>query len=421
MLSPRPSCEISSLGYVDTVDGNGNQRQEALVDYSQQVNLNDAQGVVSAARARHASQPVHGVMGYDDEVMPLVSRIATTLGLVGNPVETAIATRDKALMKERLSAADVPIAPYALAQDEDDAVRWANRSGYPVVVKPVRGAGSLGVIRADSEFELRSAYQWVCRIVHEHGLNTEGDSGTEQLVEQYLDGSEFSVELLARDGELHVLCEFEKPQPLHGPFFEETIYVTPARLTPERRREMQSLAQQAMRALGIRNGPAHCELRLSNEGLFVIEIASRLIGGACSRVFPYVLGENIHEHILNIALGNKQPLPRQQAMAAGAMMIPVPGRGRLVAVNGVESAQEVRGICDVVINVGPGDMILPCPEQSCYIGLLTASANTPEDVIEALTEAAELIDLEISPLTAATLKPQGLLDISASRAPRLGA
>lgn len=369
--------------------------------------MSDADEVVDAAKALHAEQPVHAVMGYDDEVMPLVSRIATTLGLVGNPLETAIATRDKVLMKERLRAGGVPIAPFTVARDEDDAVAWAERTGYPVVVKPVRGAGSQGVIRADSEMDLRGAYRWLCRIVQEHGLDTGARSDTEQLVETYLDGSEFTVELLARDGDLHVLCEFEKPFPLDGPYFEESIYVTPASLTSEQRKEMQALAKQAARALGIRNGPVHCELRLSSEGLFVIEIASRLIGGACSRVFPYVFGENMHECILNIALGNQLPLPRQQPAAAGAMMLPVPRKGRLVSVNGVEAARQVPGIHDVIVTVNSGDIICTYPEQGCYVGLLTASASTRESVIDALTKACGLIDLEISPLAAATPKPAG--------------
>jgi biotin carboxylase/GNAT superfamily N-acetyltransferase len=370
-----------------------------VVDRFERISLRRPSEVVAAARALHSAHPIHGVVGYDDEAVPLVARIAADLHLPGHPVEAADAARDKQWMKQRFAAAGIPIAPYTLAADEDDAVRWAADTGYPVVVKPVRGSASQAVIRADDDGGLREAYRRVRRIVREHGLDTGGRSDAEQLVEGYLDGSELSVELMVQGGTPHVLCLFEKPQPLQGPFFEETIYVTPARLAADVRGHIEALAVRATEALGLRDGFAHCELRLTSDGPYVLEIGARLIGGACSRVFRAVIGEDIHSYVLRLALGDAVVPPRQQAIAAGAMMLPIPGEGRLVEVRGVHRARQVRGIQDVMVEAEPGEMIVPFPEQSCYVGFLTAKGETPEAVAEALAQAAGQIELELEPLT----------------------
>jgi biotin carboxylase len=331
--------------------------------------------------------------------MPLVARIAADLGLPGHPVEAADAARDKEWMKQRFSAAGIPIARYTLATNEDAAVHWADESGYPVVVKPVRGSASQAVIRANDETELRDAYRWVRRIVREQGLDTGGRSDAEQLVEGYLDGAELSAELLVQDGIPHVLCLFEKPQPLHGPFFEETIYVTPTSLDAQMRTDIEALAVRATEALGLHQGFAHCEIRMSSGGPVILEIGARLIGGACSRVFRYVIGEDIHAYVLRLALGDHVALPVQQPVAAGAMMLPLPGEGRLAEIRGVHRARQVPGIQDVIIDTSPGEVIVPFPEQSCYIGFLTAKGETPAGVADALARANAQIELELEPLT----------------------
>lgn len=368
------------------------------IDSFESVRMEAPEEVVAAARALHGRRPVHAVVAYDDQAVPVAARVAADLGLPGHPVAAADAARDKALMKRCFESSGIPIAPYTLAKSEDDAVQWASDHGYPVVVKPVRGSASQGVIRADDEGELRHAYRRLRRIVLQQGLDTGGRSDAEQLVEAYLDGCEVSVELLVFDGEPQVLCVFEKPQPLQGPFFEETIYVTPARLSGERLAEIETLAVRAVKALGLRHGPAHCEIRLSSQGLFVLEIGARLIGGACSRVFRYILEEDIHAHVIRLALGDRVPQPARRPGAAGAMMLPIPAEGRLVAMRGLEEAAEVPGVQDVIVNASPGDVIVPFPEQSCYVGFLTAAAGGPAEVEQALSAAGGLIQLDLEPL-----------------------
>ncbi len=395
-----PMIAARSLGCRTTVMGPTMSCNVApkLLDHYEPVDLRDPDAILATARMLHRAHPIGGVVCYDDEAVPVVARIAAELGLPGHPVTAADAARDKVWMKQRFAIEGVPIAPYRLAASEDEAVQWAGETGYPVVVKPVRGSASQGVIRADTEADLRHAYRWVQRIVREYGLDTGGRPESAQLVEQYLDGGEASVELLVRDGIPHVLCLFEKPRPLHGPFFEETIYVTPGQLPDEQRHQAEALAVRAAKALGLRDGFVHCEIRLATTGPRVLEVAARVIGGACSRVLGYALGENIHACIIRLALGEDFPIPRQQPAAVGAMMLPITGEGRLVAVQGLEQAARVGAIEDVMVCGTPGEVIVSFPEQGCYIGFLTARAATSDAVTAALTEAAEHIHLELAPL-----------------------
>lgn len=369
-----------------------------LVDRFERCDLRRPDAVVDAARRLHAVDPIAAAIAYDDQAVPVVARITKALDLPGHPPSAADASRDKLVMKRRFDAAGLPIAPYHLATDEEDAVAWAGARGYPVVVKPVRGSASQGVIRADSEDELRRAYRTLRRIVSEHGLDTAGRSDAEQLIEGFLPGGEYSVELLIQGGKPELLCVFEKPTPLEGPFFEESVYISPTRLATEPLQRLEELALAGVEALGLTDGAAHCEIRLDGEAPHLLEIGGRLIGGACARVFNHVLEDDIHDLLLRIALGQPLPELRRRPGVAGAMMLPIPGKGRLREVRGVAQARGVPGIRDVILNASPGDLIVPFPEQSCYVGFLTASGASFEAVEEAFGTASGHIDLDLEPV-----------------------
>jgi len=371
---------------------------EGLVDEFRAVDLGRREAVIAAADELRSGGGLDAVVAYDDQAAPVAAQVAAALGLPGNPVEAAESARDKVAMKRRFDASGVPCAPWKLAGDEDDAVAWAAAGGYPVVVKPVRGSASQGVSRADSEDELRGAYRRLRRLVVDQGLDTGGRPDAEQLVEGYLDGTEVSVELLLSAGEPNVLAVFDKPKPLTGPFFEETIYVAPGRLDPPQRGQVEDLAQCAVAALGLTTGAAHCEVRLTSSGPVVLEVGARLIGGACSRAFRWLVEDDLHAFLIRLALGERPPWPRSREGAAGAMMLPIPRQGRLQAVRGLEAARRIPGIVNVLITAKPGDVILEFPEQSCYIGFLTAAAADPEAVEQALVEAAASLDVEVEPL-----------------------
>jgi biotin carboxylase/ribosomal protein S18 acetylase RimI-like enzyme len=374
-----------------------------LVDHFEKVQTYEPDEIVRLATKIDQAVKIDAIVSYDDQGVPLAARVGAALGLRGNSIEAADATRSKLLMKQRFAAAGVAIADYSLAADEDAAALWATEHGYPVVVKPVRGSASQAVIRANDEVELRHAIQRLIRIVD--GLGTESDTGKgiSFLIESYMPGNEVSVELMVRDGTPHVLCIFEKPQPLEGPFFEETIYVTPARLDDALRRRVQALAVLASNAIGLSNGPAHCEIRITPEGPRVLEIAGRLIGGACSRAFRYALGEDIHFPILKSALGKPFEIPSQlPGCAAGAMMLPIPAEGILRAVHGVDVVEQMPGVRDVIMAVELGQVIVPFPEQSCYIGFVTAAGKTTAEVVRILEAAKESVSLELDPVECQT-------------------
>ena len=372
-----------------------------LMDRVEIAQLDRPDDAVELARKHHAEQPIHAVVCYEDGASVLAARIAADLGLPGHPPDAAVAAVDKPTMKQRFDAAGVATARYMVTDGEDDAVAFAERIGYPVVVKPCRGGASQGVMRADDEAGLRTAYRRLRRIVRDYGLDNGGRPNRMQLVERYLPGSEISVELLLDRGRPQVTTVFEKPRPLTGPFFEETIYLTPSRLPSSVQAEAEALAIKAAVALGLRHGPAHCEIRISDDGLYVLEVAGRLLGGACARVFRNCLGTDIHPLLLRLAMGDpvELPAPDPGRPVAAALMLPVPGEGRLVRISGADRARRVPGISDVIEAGSPGDVIVRFPEQACYpVGFIGASAATHEEVEDALAWASASISVELAPV-----------------------
>lgn len=391
------------LGY-DTVVFSSSQScapPATHADSTVTVDLRHPEKVVEAARRLHARQPLAAVLGCEEDALLSSAMIAEELGLPTHPPSAAFAAMDKPIMKEHFKAAGVPTADFTLARDEDDAVRWAAETGYPVVVKPCRSGASQGVIRADDEAELRAAYRRLRRIVRDYGLDHGDRPAATQLVERYVDGPEVSCELLLQDGVAQVFAVFEKPLPLSGPFFEETIYLTPPALSGDVQQEIERVSIMAARAIGLRHGPAHCELRLASNGPQVVEIAGRYLGAGCTWVFRDRLGQDIQPLFIKAALGEDVMLPEPlpDAPVTGAMILPVPGEGRIVAVHGADRAQRVPGIREVAMIACSGDVMVPFPEQTCYpIGFITAAGPTREAVLDSLAWAAGSISVELRPI-----------------------
>ncbi|MEV4892844.1 ATP-grasp domain-containing protein [Nonomuraea sp. NPDC055795] len=372
-----------------------------LMDHVDYVDVRHPERAVELARQVHRRSPIRGVLGYEEDATLMAAHIAAALGLPAHPVAAAEAAMDKPTMKRLFQRAGVPCADFTVAADEEAAVAWARAGGFPVVVKPCRGGASQGVIRADDEASLRQAYRRLRRIVRDHDLDNGDRPPPAQLVERYLPGAEVSVELLLQHGEADVITEFGKPMPLTGPFFEETIYVTPPALEAAPRKELHELAIAAAAALGFHHGPAHCEIRLTPDGPKVLEIAGRLLGGACARSFRDRLGGDVHTYMLRAAMGERVTLPPPAADApvVGALMMPVPAEGRVVSVSGVERARRVPGVWDVSMMAGPGETIIPFPEQSCYaVGFVSASGRDEADVVDSLSWAGSSIALELAPV-----------------------
>jgi biotin carboxylase len=325
-------------------------------------------------------------VGVDDDTAVIAAAVARRLGLRGNPVAAALAARDKRLQRELLAEAGVPVprfAPYPITADPAALARTVE---YPCVLKPLRLAASRGVIRADGPDEFVTAFKRLAAILAEPEVAACGDPARWVLVEAFVPGPEFALEGLLQAGRLTVLALFDKPDPLDGPFFEETIYVTPSRLPPAAQRAIAATAQAAATALGLVEGPVHAELRFNDRGPWLIELAARPIGGRCSDTLRFG-GSPLEEVVIRHALGMEQPTLERDGQAAGVMMIPVPGAGELREVRGVDEARAVPLVGDVVITAHRGQRLVPLPEGARYPGFIFARGPSPEAVEGALRDA----------------------------------
>jgi biotin carboxylase len=360
------------------------------------MDFRDPDECVRKARAFAAKSPVDAVVGVDEDTAVAAAAISAALGLPSNSPQAAAAARNKAVLRRTLDAAGVPTPRSVLYRREDDVEAAARASPYPCVLKPTFLAGSRGVIRADDAASFRRAWERIGRILAQPDVARKGgDSATEILVEEFVPGAEVAVEGLLTEGRLEVLAVFDKPDPLEGPFFEETIYVTPSRLETSTQTAVCSTTAAATRALGLRHGPIHAELRVNPKGVFVIEVAARSIGGLCSRTLQFGTGMSLEELVLRHALSRPADHPRRSSLAAGVLMIPIPRGGTLERVSGVEEARQVPDVEDVVISVRPGQMLVPLPEGSRYLGFVFSRAASPSRAEAALREAHGRLAFEI--------------------------
>jgi len=353
------------------------------------------------AAAREAARfavrfPIDAVVGVDDDSTVPAAAVARALGLPANPVEAAMAAVHKPSMRERLARAGVSQPTHHLFDRAEKPEAVAGRIGYPCVVKPTYLAASRGVIRVDDPEAFVLAWRRIERILEDPEVRAKGGLWSREiLVEDYLAGPEVALEGLLRDGELTTLALFDKPDPLEGPYFEETIYVTPSRLPPGLQERIARAAAAAAAAIGLVRGPIHAELRLPDGEPAVIEVAGRSIGGLCSRTLRFGTGLSLEELILRDALSLPIPPGDRARAAAGVMMIPIPKAGRLEEVAGVEEARRVEGIEDVVISAHAGDRVAPPPEGWRYLGFLFSRGETPAEAEAALRRAFALLRISI--------------------------
>src|SRR5437867_2277280 len=247
------------------------------------LNMHDLEEAVRSVLEFARTTPIDVVVGVDDHTTVVAAVISAALGLPHNPVTAVAAARNKHRMRELLRAQGLPVPRFALYSVDDDPATTAEKIAFPCVVKPISLSASCGVIRANDCDEFVAAFHRVAALLEKLGEETLGEGAGKILVEDFVPGREMALEGLLTNGELRVLALFDKPDPLDGPFFEETIYVTPSRLPAAVQREVTSCAVRAARALGLREGPVHGELRVSDRGVWVIEIAARSIGFLIAR------------------------------------------------------------------------------------------------------------------------------------------
>ena len=362
------------------------------------LDFRDPEGSARRVREFAKEHPVQAVVGVDDDTSVLAAVFSRELGLASNPVHAVAAARHKPTMRGLLAQAAVPSPAHRLFDRRRDAAEAASKQvRYPCVLKPTFLAASRGVIRADDREGFVGAWNRIERILEEPDVAARGgEAANEILVEDFIPGFEVALEGLLREGELKVLALFDKPDPLEGPFFEETIYVTPSRLPAQTRSRVAQVAAHGALALGLRDGPVHAELRVNESGAWLIEIAARSIGGLCSRSLRFGTGVSLEEIILRHALGMAMPEPERERRAAGVLMIPIPRAGILEGVRGLDEARSVPGIEDVTISIHLGQRVTPLPEGSRYLGFVFSRAESPERAESALREALSLLRFEIS-------------------------
>ncbi len=367
----------------------GSEEQQVVGDDGERsvvVPLDDADAATAAVAALDGRRPLDAVIAVDDQGVVTAGEVAARLGLPHNPGDALAATRDKGLLRRRLDAAEVSQPGYRVAATPDEARAAAEELGLPVVVKPVSLSASRGVIRVDEAREVPAVAERVLRI----------QGGGPLLVERYVPGPEVALEGLVHEGDLDVLAIFDKPDPLEGPYFEETIYVTPSRLPDASQREIVRVTASAVDALGLRTGPVHAELRVPAKGEAVIlEVAARSIGGLCARSLVFGLGVSLEELILRQATGAALGSLKTAYAASGVMMLPIPRRGTLVAVRGKDDAHAVPGVDDVEITIPVGRPVQPLPEGDRYLGFVFAHGETPAAVERSLRAAHAALHVDI--------------------------
>ncbi|MGQ0735211.1 MAG: ATP-grasp domain-containing protein [Acidobacteriota bacterium] len=344
--------------------------------------------VVGAAR----TASIDGVVAVGDRPAVLAARVAARLGLAWHSPDAAEAARDKRRTRETLLAAGLPAPSFTVVSRHADAGSLARTLHWPVVLKPLMLSGSRGVIRADSPEAFVQAFARVGRLLASPEVRQLRDPAADDiLIEAYIEGREFALEGVIEHGVLHPLAIFDKPDPLEGPFFEETIYTTPSRIGAAEQARLIDAAADAARALGLSHGPIHAECRLGSSGVFVLEVAARPIGGLCARALsfdgPDHDGASLEEVLLRHALGESVTPWRRERRAAGVMMIPIPSAGVFRRASGQAEALAVPGVTELHLTAKPDQQLVPLPEGASYLGFIFARGEDADSVEHALRTA----------------------------------
>jgi phosphoribosylaminoimidazole carboxylase (NCAIR synthetase) len=388
-------------------------------DHALAIRFYDEAGSVATILEAAQRTPFNGVIAVGDRPTVIAARAMKAMGLVGHPRSAAALARNKRAAREHFKAAGLPTPAFVEGTPDDGPDHFIS-VGFPMVVKPLALSGSRGVMRVDDETELAGALSRIQRLLASADIQAERHEAHKLvLAEQFIEGREFAIEALMNRGTLDVLTIFDKPDPLDGPFFEETIYVTPSTAVPQTRAAIVRAVTEAAKALGLYHGPVHAECRVNSQGVFVLEVAARPIGGLCARALRFVTREtplaestankgvqvsgaagtvlSFEELLLRHALGEDSIQWQREATASGVMMIPIPRRGIYRGVSGLDAARAVAGIVDVRITAKLDQLLLPLPEGASYLGFIFARAARAGDVDLALRTAHARLTFTIAP------------------------
>ncbi|WP_455212521.1 ATP-grasp domain-containing protein [Kaarinaea lacus] len=358
------------------------------------INLDNEQQALDKILSIARQKPYQSIIAPDDYTVELAAKIAQALDLPHNPPAAARFSRRKDLARERLHQNHIPTPQFRRIDLKKDLTTQISGFPFPCVVKPVSLSGSRGVIRVNNAIEFIEACARIKKIV---SMLSHEDEKNFLLVEEYIPGNEVAVEGFLKDSEFIPLALFDKPDPLEGPFFEETYYITPSRLSLEHQQHIFQQVHAACKAYGLRTGPVHAELRLHDNQAWIIEVAARTIGGECAQLLKFGTGYSLEQLVIAHSIGldiTMQPMEE----AAGVLMIPTPKPGILRRVEGVLAAQKIPLIESVIISVREGYELQTLPEGSSYLGFIFARGPNPQKVETALRQAHSLLNIVVNPL-----------------------
>jgi len=384
------------MGLDVVVASNGEHSLTSEVHDGLHVDLDNVDSVLNEIVKTAHKTPFCGVLGCDDSTVELAAIVAEHLKLPHNPPEAARLSRRKDLSRAHLMTYGCAVPEHHYLDIDQELTTQLTDISYPCVVKPIHLSASRGVIRANNADELIAACERIKPIIEGASDETEAKR---LIVEDYIDGVEVAYEGFLNQGQLNTLAIFDKPIPLIGPFFEESIYVTPSQLTFEQQQSIKQSVGHACDAYGLTTGPVHAELRVNQDNAWILEVASRTIGGDCGRTLDSSeeSGFSVEELAISLATGREiNPKPIQGSR--GVMMIPIPKAGILKRVEGLEEARRVENVEKVDIIISAGHELVPTPEGEQYPGYIFARAETPQQVVAALQEAHDKLKFVISPL-----------------------
>ena len=349
---------------------------------------------LAAAIAACSRERPDAIVAVGDRPAVLAAHLTAALGLEGNPVAAAARSRNKLQAREAFLRAGLSTPDFAVVSLHDDAVLLASQAVYPAVLKPLALSGSRGVMRVNDSAEFTSAFGRLRTLMMSPDIRIEREAAHDAaLIESFIPGDEFAIEGVLTRGDFQLFAIFDKPDPLDGPFFEESIYLTPSRQPAAVQEAIVSAVAHAAQALGLRHGPIHAECRVNRSGVYVLEVAARPIGGLCARALRFERVSaapglaSFEEVLLRHALGEDVRAYRREPAASGVMMIPIPQRGVFRGVEGVEAARRIANIDEVRITAKEDTILVPLPEGHSYLGFIFAHADDTTTVERALRGA----------------------------------
>ena len=362
--------------------------QTPLLDFA------NPDAVLQAVDRYNAEMPFVAVLALDDSGAHIAVRIAQHLHLPHNSLDATTAARNKYVMRQALQRAPIQLPWFAAFHISTPLADVVPHLPWPCVIKPLELNGSRGVMRVNTPDEFGQMHVRLASLLHDIYPDQQQHR---YLVESYIPGDEVALEAILDDGQLIPLALFDKPDPLVGPYFEETIYVTPSRLAASTQHEILRVTAAAATAIGLQMGPLHAELRINDDGVFLIEVAGRSIGGLCSQTLQFGSDESLETLIVRQAIGQFADRPQRIGQAGGVMMIPIPTSGILQRIDGIDAARVIPGIDEITITAPLHQQIRTLPEGESYLGFIFASGESPDIVEAALRRAHAQLRIHITP------------------------